>query len=71
MCVCWRLLSCSIDDGLRRKPLTCASLGPYGAWLADGSEYTGSYVDTITQEVFYHSVLVPLDAFLKRNCKLM
>jgi homocysteine S-methyltransferase len=27
----------------RRRPLVAASIGPYGACLADGSEYTGSY----------------------------
>ena len=26
-----------------RKPLIAASIGPYGAYLADGSEYTGKY----------------------------
>lgn len=26
-----------------RKPLIAASIGPYGAYLADGSEYTGAY----------------------------
>lgn len=27
----------------RRRPLVAASIGPYGAYLADGSEYTGAY----------------------------
>jgi homocysteine S-methyltransferase len=27
----------------RRRPLVAASIGPYGAYLADGSEYTGEY----------------------------
>jgi homocysteine S-methyltransferase len=27
----------------RRRPLVAASVGPYGAFLADGSEYTGNY----------------------------
>lgn len=32
------------DDGWDRQwPLVAASIGPYGAFLADGSEYTGSY----------------------------
>lgn len=33
------------DDGstVRLRPLVAASIGPYGAFLADGSEYTGSY----------------------------
>ena len=33
-----------IDSGyLGRKPLIAASIGPYGAYLSDGSEYTGNY----------------------------
>lgn len=36
------------DEFLRRhphdlRPLIAASVGPYGAWLADGSEYRGNY----------------------------
>ena len=27
----------------RQRPLVAASIGPYGAYLADGSEYTGDY----------------------------
>jgi len=30
-------------SGSRLKPLVAASLGPYGAYLADGSEYDGRY----------------------------
>lgn len=29
--------------GVRLRPLVAASVGPYGAFLADGSEYTGAY----------------------------
>ena len=28
---------------IRPKPLVAASVGPYGAYLADGSEYVGNY----------------------------
>jgi homocysteine S-methyltransferase len=31
------------DPGTRRRPLVAASIGPYGAMLADGSEYRGDY----------------------------
>ncbi|MBX2877628.1 MAG: homocysteine S-methyltransferase [Saprospiraceae bacterium] len=31
------------QDEKRLKPLVAASVGPYGAFLADGSEYTGRY----------------------------
>ena len=30
-------------DAGRAYPLVCASVGPYGAYLADGSEYRGNY----------------------------
>lgn len=30
-------------DSGRAYPLVCASVGPYGAYLADGSEYRGNY----------------------------
>jgi homocysteine S-methyltransferase len=30
-------------SGQRLRPLVAASVGPYGAYLADGSEYTGAY----------------------------
>jgi homocysteine S-methyltransferase len=32
-----------IDDGKRLRPFIAASIGPYGAYLADGSEYSGKY----------------------------
>ena len=35
-------LSSPESDG-RIRPLVAASVGPYGAYLADGSEYTGNY----------------------------
>ncbi|GAU76555.1 homocysteine S-methyltransferase [Fusibacter sp. 3D3] len=31
------------DQLMRPKPLVAASVGPYGAYLADGSEYRGNY----------------------------
>ncbi|XP_057193548.1 homocysteine S-methyltransferase YbgG isoform X1 [Triplophysa rosa] len=34
----------------RRKPLVAGSVGPYGAFLHDGSEYTGAYEDRMTVE---------------------
>jgi homocysteine S-methyltransferase len=34
-----------VEDGRRGRlrPLVAASVGPYGAYLADGSEFTGDY----------------------------
>ena len=36
----------------RVRPLVAAGVGPYGAFLADGSEYTGKY--DIDEEALYH-----------------
>ena len=33
------------------KPLVAAALGPYGAYLADGSEYSGNYMEKVTEQV--------------------
>ncbi|MEX2126293.1 MAG: homocysteine S-methyltransferase [Woeseia sp.] len=38
----------------RIRPLVAASVGPYGAWLADGSEYRGDYGLTVRQLVDWH-----------------
>lgn len=38
----------------RPKPLVSASVGPYGAFLADGSEYKGNYSLTVDQLVEFH-----------------
>ena len=39
------------DDTKRLKPLVAASVGPYGAYLADGSEYRGDY--SVSDEDLY------------------
>lgn len=38
----------------RRRPLIAASLGPYGAMLADGSEYRGRYAASDAQLAAHH-----------------
>ncbi|MEH7107519.1 homocysteine S-methyltransferase [Bacillus sp. JJ1764] len=38
----------------RPKPLVAASVGPYGAYLADGSEYVGNYGVTDERLVEFH-----------------
>ncbi|TRY89299.1 hypothetical protein DNTS_003469 [Danionella cerebrum] len=35
----------------RREPLVAGSVGPYGAFLHDGSEYSGNYEDKMTVEL--------------------
>lgn len=38
----------------RHKPFVAASVGPYGAYLADGSEYRGNYALTEEQLMDFH-----------------
>ena len=42
------------DERPTGPPRSCASVGPYGAVLADGSEYTGQYGLTTTQLYDFH-----------------
>ncbi|WNS81309.1 homocysteine S-methyltransferase [Domibacillus sp. DTU_2020_1001157_1_SI_ALB_TIR_016] len=45
----------SLDDKTSRpKPLVAASVGPYGAFLADGSEYRGDYKLTQEELIEFH-----------------
>ncbi|XDV35821.1 hypothetical protein PO909_005696 [Leuciscus waleckii] len=43
-------MSHSPESEDRREPLVAGSVGPYGAFLHDGSEYTGAYEDKMTLE---------------------
>ena len=38
----------------RQRPLVAASVGPYGAFLADGSEYRGDYGLTVDELMAWH-----------------
>ncbi len=38
----------------RPRPLVAASIGPYGAFLADGSEYSGDYGLTLVELMDFH-----------------
>ncbi|EDW77811.1 uncharacterized protein Dwil_GK24683 [Drosophila willistoni] len=44
----------------RRDPIVLASIGPYGAHLHDGSEYTGDYSDQVQTELLqkWHKVRI-------------
>lgn len=42
------------DKTNRPKPLVAASVGPYGAFLADGSEYRGDYTLTESELIDFH-----------------
>ncbi|MFK2824726.1 homocysteine S-methyltransferase [Bacillus sp. B190/17] len=41
-------------QGNRPKPIIAASVGPYGAFLADGSEYRGDYTVTEDELIAFH-----------------
>jgi homocysteine S-methyltransferase len=41
-------------DGAPLAPLVAASVGPYGAWLADGSEYDGRYGRSVAELADFH-----------------
>ncbi len=49
----WQALSAAEKDG-RPRPLVAASVGPYGAMLADGSEYRGDYGLSETALMDFH-----------------
>ena len=40
--------------GIRMKPLVAALIGPYGAFLADGSEYSGNYGLSVQALMAWH-----------------
>ena len=45
-------LFCSrAEHSNRMRPLVAGSVGPLGACLHDGSEYSGNYVDNMSIEV--------------------
>ena len=47
----------------RQRPLVAASIGPYGAYLADGSEYRGDYgLSTAELKDFHHPRMAVLAA---------
>jgi homocysteine S-methyltransferase len=50
------------NPGTRRRPLVAASIGPFGATLADGSEYTGNYsISAAELREFHQSRISVLD----------
>ncbi|MDW3192093.1 MAG: homocysteine S-methyltransferase [Cytophagales bacterium] len=57
------------DHPTAQKPLIAASIGPYGAYLADGSEYRGNYgIEEKELESFHRSRIQLLD---KTNADLL
>lgn len=60
----------SIDLGIiQAKPLIAASIGPYGAYLADGSEYRGNY--GVTDEALYEFHFERIMLLYKSNIDLL
>lgn len=53
----------------RPRPLVAASVGPYGAFLADGSEYTGIY--DLDEEGLYHFHILRWDILVAAGPDLM
>lgn len=55
--------SSDFDSAKRQKPLVAASVGPYGAYLADGSEYRGDYKIGLEElKLFHKERLAVLDS---------
>ncbi|MEM6672687.1 MAG: homocysteine S-methyltransferase [Planctomycetota bacterium] len=65
---CARFIASTPESGSRPAPLVAASIGPYGAYLADGSEYTGRYDIDVPELVEFHrerfELLADLSALL-------
>ncbi|WP_311164643.1 homocysteine S-methyltransferase [Streptococcus cristatus] len=60
----------SLDEQKKRSyPLTAGSVGPYAAYLADGSEYTGSY--RLSEEEFKDFHRPRIQDLLNAGCDLL
>lgn len=59
----------SLDEQQRSYPLIAGSVGPYAAYLADGSEYTGAY--HLSEEEFKDFHRPRIQALLGAGCDLL
>ena len=59
----------SLDEQQRSYPLIAGSVGPYAAYLADGSEYTGAY--HLSEEEFKDFHRSRIQALLDAGCDLL
>ena len=57
------------EQKLRPYPLVAGSVGPYAAYLADGSEYTGDY--QLSEEEFQEFHRPRIQALLEAGCDLL
>lgn len=64
-----RYMSENVD--LETVPLIAGSIGPYGAHLHDGSEYTGSYADYISRETLKKWHRVRMEAVVEAGVDLL
>lgn len=56
-----------LEEHPHRQIRVLASIGPYGAWLSDGSEYSGCYGDTVPAAVIRAFHKDRLDMILCRS----
>ena len=64
----WQTLSPE-EQKQRPDPLVAGSVGPYAAYLADGSEYTGNY--QLSEEEFQEFHRPRIQALLEAGCDLL
>ena len=64
----WQALSAE-EQKQRPYPLVAGSVGPYAAYLADGSEYTGDY--QLSEEEFQEFHRPRIQALLEAGCDLL
>ena len=64
----WQALSPE-EKNQRPYPLVAGSIGPYAAYLADGSEYTGDY--QLSEEEFQEFHRPRIQALLEAGCDLL
>ena len=64
----WQTLSPE-EQKQRPYPLVAGSVGPYAAYLADGSEYTGDY--QLSEEEFQEFHRPRIQALLEAGCDLL
>lgn len=55
----------------RPEGKVAGSVGPYGACLHDGSEYTGKYIDTVSEQVSISYILDINYLFFASQSKLI
>ncbi|XP_044740077.1 homocysteine S-methyltransferase YbgG-like [Chrysoperla carnea] len=58
-------------DPDRSRPLIVGSVGPYGASLHDGSEYSGSYADQVTKQQLREWHIPRIEALIESGVDLL